>query len=70
MSDRLKSSRPLAEGEAPMSAGKMLAILGQIYVVVLFVLIVGLANVDISGLIGAMVVPQLADPAIATNFTA
>jgi hypothetical protein len=70
MNRRFKMFKDHAESEAPMPAGEMTAILGRIYVVVLLVLVVGLANVNIGGLIDSMEVLQFGDPAATTNFTA
>jgi hypothetical protein len=70
MSDAFKVSRKNAGREAPMPAGELMAVIGQMYVVVLLTLIVGVANVDIGGLINAAGVLQFGDPATATSFTA
>jgi len=53
-----------------MPLGEVMAIIGQIYVVVLLTLIVGVANVDMGGLVRAAGILQVADPATATSFTA
>lgn len=65
-----KSSIRTSEDDAPMAAGEVTAIVGQIYVAILFALIVGVANVNIGGLVDAMDVLQFGDPANASNFTA
>ena len=70
MSNRPNFFRTRAKGEAPMPAGEMMAIMGQIYVAVLLTLIVGAANVDIPGLVSAAGVLQFGDPAAAATFTA
>jgi hypothetical protein len=69
MHNRSKSERH-AEDEGPLSVSDMIATLGQIYVVVLFVLIIGVANVNVSGLMTAIGALQFGDPATSANFTA
>ena len=69
MENRSKTTRH-AEGEGPMSVGDMLALLGQIYIAVLLTLIIGVANVDVGGLLNAAGVLQFGDPTEATSFTA
>jgi hypothetical protein len=70
MSDRLKFSERHAENEGPLPASEMMATLGQIYVVILFALIIGVANVNVTGLVDAIGVLQFGDPATSANFTA
>ena len=70
MNKLFRSSTRHAEREGPMPAGEMLAIIGQVYIVVLLVLIVGVANVDMVGLLRATGLLQIGDPATATSFTA
>jgi hypothetical protein len=70
MNRPFKRSGRNAGHEAPMPAGELMAIIGQIYLVVLLTLIVGVANVDMGGLISAAGVLQFGDPATATSFTA
>ena len=70
MNMKIKSSRKHPTREASMPAGELVAIIGQIYVVVLLTLIVGAANVDLGGLISAADVLQVGDPATTTNLTA
>jgi len=65
-----RSSRKRVTGEAPMPAGEVMAIIGQIYIVVLLTLIVGVANVDMGGLVHAASILQVGDPATAISFTA
>ena len=70
MNTKLNFRTRHAGRETSMPAGELLAIIGQMYVVVLLTLIVGVANVDIGGLISAAGVLQFGDPATATSFTA
>jgi hypothetical protein len=69
MSNRSKSRRH-ADDEGPLSTSDMIATLGQIYVVVLFVLIIGVANVNVGGFMTAVGALQFGDPATSANFTA
>jgi hypothetical protein len=69
MNNRSKSGRR-AEDEGPLSTSDMIATLGQIYVVVLFVLIIGVANVNVSAFMTAVGALQFGDPATSATFTA
>jgi hypothetical protein len=70
MKSPFRSSGKHVTREAPMPAGEVIAIIGQIYIVVLLTLIVGVANVDMGGLIHAASILQVGDPATAISFTA
>jgi len=56
--------------EAPIPVDDILVVLGQFFAVILTALIIGLATVDVAGLIGAMSVLPLGDPALMSNFAA
>lgn len=56
--------------EGPMPVDDIMAVLGQLFVAILTALVIGLATGDVAGLVDAMRMLPLGDPAMMSNFTA
>jgi hypothetical protein len=56
--------------DAAMPIDDVMVVLRQFFAAILIALILGLANVDVGGLIDATTVLPLGDPAAMSNFTA
>ena len=56
--------------EAPMPVDDIMVVLGQLFVAILTALVIGLATGAVSGLVDAMGMLPLGDPAMMSNFTA
>lgn len=56
--------------EAPIPVDDIMVVLGQLFVAILTALVIGLATGAVSGLVDAMRMLPLGDPAMMSSFTA
>lgn len=70
MTDRLDFHVPDDRDKTPLPAAEMTSSVGLFYAAILFILLLAAAIVDLDGLVEAMSVLPLGDPAMMANFTA